>query len=68
MSNDTISLAFEYQETLYPISPGKNVLVRTGILLRPLLCNMVSREKSIATLNYINIVAVDREKTKSKIL
>jgi len=64
VSNKSIYLAFEYQETLYSISPGKNVLVRTGILLRPLLCNVVSKEKSIANLNYINIVAVDREKRR----
>ncbi len=64
VSNDTISLAFEHQDTLYSISPGKNMLVRTGILLRPILCNVVSKEKSIATLNYISLVAVDREKRR----
>jgi len=64
VSGDIVELSFYKKDTIFSISSGKNVLLRTSMLLRPMLFSLESKEKDTALLKYSGIAPVDRERRR----
>jgi hypothetical protein len=64
VSGDIVELSFYKKDTIFSISSGKNVLLRTSMLLRPMLFSLESKRKDTVLLKYSGIVPVDREKRR----
>jgi len=64
VSGDIVELSFYKKDTIFSISSGKNVLLRTSMLLRPMLFSLESKEKDTVLLKYSGIAPVDRERRR----
>jgi len=64
VSGDIVELSFYKKDTIFSISSGKNVLLRTSMLLRPMLFSFESKRKDTVLLKYSGIVPVDRERRR----
>ncbi len=59
-----VLLSFELIDTLSNMDTGKKALLRTSMLLRPIVCTVSSKDKNMLSISNINTIQIDREKRR----
>lgn len=64
VSKEGITLIFDNPDMISTIDIGRNFLLRTNMLLMPVVCKAVSKQKDKLFANIIGISSIDREKRR----